>query len=55
MRQRLQIDEDAVRDRHDGGEDDTLRRAAPNRLLTAFEVADGSRNETQRGVITPCR
>ena len=42
MRKHLYIGEEPVRDDHDAGEDDAAATGGlPNRLLTAFEVAEG--------------
>jgi hypothetical protein len=41
MRKHLHIDEDPVRDDHDDVQDDSMATGGlPNRLLTAFEVAE---------------
>ena len=51
MRKHLYIDEEPVRDDHDAGEDDAAATGGlPNRLLTAFEVAEyiGCHEETVR-------
>ena len=51
MRKHLYIDEEPVRDDHDASEDDTATTGGlPNRLLTAFEVAEyiGCHEETVR-------
>ena len=51
MRKRLQIDEEPVRNDHDGEDAHAAATAGlPNRLLTAFEVAEyiGCHEETVR-------
>ena len=51
MRKHLSIDEELVRHDHDAGEDDAAATGGlPNRLLTAFEVAEyiGCHEETVR-------
>ena len=51
MRKHLYADEEPVRDDRDAGEDDTgATGGLPNRLLTAFEVAEyiGCHEETVR-------
>ena len=51
MRKHLHIDEELVRQDHDAGEDDAAATGGlPNRLLTAFEVAEyiGCHEETVR-------
>ena len=63
MRKHLYIDEEPVRDDHDAGEDDAAATGGlPNRLLTAFEVAEfiGCHEETvrraySRGLLTSQR
>jgi len=63
MRKHLYIDEEAVRDDHELSEDDgTASGGLPNRLLTAFEVAEyiGCHEETvrraySRGLLTSRR
>ena len=63
MRKNLYIDEEPVRDDHDAGEDDAAATGGlPNRLLTAFEVAEyiGCHEETvrraySRGLLTSQR
>jgi excisionase family DNA binding protein len=51
MRKHSHIDEDPVRDDHDDVQDDSVATGGlPNRLLTAFEVAEyiGCHEETAR-------
>ena len=63
MRKHLDADEEPVRDDHDAGEDDAgATGGLPNRLLTAFEVAEdiGCHEETvrraySRGLLTSQR
>jgi excisionase family DNA binding protein len=63
MRKHLSIDEELVRHDHDAGEDDAAATGSlPNRLLTAFEVAEyiGCHEETvrraySRGLLTSQR
>ena len=63
MRKRLQIDEEPVRNDHDGEDAHAAATAGlPNRLLTAFEVAEyiGCHEETvrraySRGLLTSQR
>jgi excisionase family DNA binding protein len=63
MRKTLYIDEELVRHDHDAGEDDAAATGGlPNRLLTAFEVAEyiGCHEETvrraySRGLLTSQR
>ena len=63
MRKHLYVDEEPVREDHDAGEDDAgATGGPPNRLLTAFEVADyiGCHEETvrraySRGLLTSQR
>ena len=63
MRKHLYIDEEPVGDDHDAGEDDAAATGGlPNRLLTAFEVAEyiGCHEETvrraySRGLLTSQR
>ncbi len=63
MRKHLHIDEEPVRDDQDAGEDDAAATGGlPNRLLTAFEVAEylGCHEETvrraySRGLLTSQR
>ena len=63
MRKHLYIGEEPVRDDHDAGEDDGAATGGlPNRLLTAFEVAEyiGCHEETvrraySRGLLTSQR
>jgi excisionase family DNA binding protein len=63
MRKHLYIGEEPVRDDHDAGEDDGAATGRlPNRLLTAFEVAEyiGCHEETvrraySRGLLTSQR
>jgi hypothetical protein len=55
MRKHLYTDEEPVRDDHDAGEDDAgATGGLPNRLLTAFEVAEyiGCHEETVRRAYT---
>jgi excisionase family DNA binding protein len=63
MRKHLFVDEEPVRDDHDAAEDDAAATVSlPNRLLTAFEVAEyiGCHEETvrraySRGLLTSQR
>jgi excisionase family DNA binding protein len=63
MRKHLYVDEEPVREDHDAGEDDAgATGGLPNRLLTAFEVAEyiGCHEETvrraySRGLLTSQR
>ena len=63
MRKHLYADDEPVRDHHDAGEDDAAATGGlPNRLLTAFEVAEyiGCHEETvrraySRGLLTSQR
>ena len=62
MRKHLHIDEEPVRDDREGNEDDATTGGLPNRLLTAFEVAEyiGCHEETvrraySRGLLTSQR
>ena len=62
MRKHLQIDEEPVRDDHESEDDAAATGGLPNRLLTAFEVAEyiGCHEETvrraySRGLLTSQR